>query len=70
MDKLCENCKWWEDHSHSTIYHDFKMCGNGKLREEWREEGEEDCLLYSYTEGGCFYPGPKFGCIHWEAKDV
>lgn len=22
-------------------------------------------LRYSYDEGGAFYTGPEFGCVHW-----
>jgi hypothetical protein len=26
-------------------------------------------LRYCYDEGGCFYTGPEFGCVHWEAAE-
>lgn len=25
-------------------------------------------LVYSYYEGGSFWVGPEFGCVHWEKK--
>ena len=27
-----------------------------------------DRMVYEFNEGGGFYSGPKFGCVHWAAK--
>ena len=27
-------------------------------------------VVYSYNEGGSFWVGPEFGCIHWEKSPV
>lgn len=32
------------------------------------EYNADDSLVYSYDEGGVFYVGDKFGCIHWMPK--
>jgi len=39
--------------------------------EEERENREQikDMLLYSYDEGGSFFVGEDFGCVHWEKID-
>ena len=41
----------------------WHTCENNKLAESWSDQ-PDDALFYSYTEGGSFHPGPKFGCIH------
>lgn len=28
----------------------------------------KDALIYEYSEGGRFWVGPNFGCVHWEGK--
>lgn len=33
------------------------------------EEEKQDMLLYDYAEGGGFWVGPKFGCVHHTARD-
>jgi hypothetical protein len=40
------------------------QCTNPKLREPRGKTRAEDELVYSYDEGGVFYVGPNFGCIH------
>lgn len=64
----CRDCKWWvvTDDCWGPSDHrcrHAKICESGKSR-----EGETDALLYEYDEGGGFFPGPDFGCVHWEAK--
>jgi len=39
------------------------MCGCRKLQEDFYDH-ETDSLCYSYQEGGAFYTGPDFGCVH------
>ncbi len=31
---------------------------------------ESDMLIYSYNEGGGFWVGEKFGCVHGEQKII
>ena len=39
-------------------------CLSGKLVEPGQSKRADDELVYSYDEGGRFFPGPKFGCVH------
>lgn len=32
------------------------------------EYSADDSLVYSYDEGGVFYVGDNFGCVHWTTK--
>lgn len=66
----CDTCKFWtpmgKNWSPTKFMH---TCENGKLEEAWDENNQdEDSLMYSYTEGGSFHPGPKFGCVHHQPK--
>jgi hypothetical protein len=70
----CETCKWWDTDSHwpndlgkSTKH----ACGSPKLTSDSYNNGEynsSDSLVYEYDEGGDFYSGPNFGCVHHEPK--
>lgn len=54
-----------------TFRNDKGECTNEKLHEQdvySFKRPEEDHLVYSYDEGGKFWVGPKFGCIHWRVK--
>lgn len=49
------------------MYRDMDgYCHNDKLAEEWSQSDDEraDMLLYDYYEGGGFWVGEKFGCVH------
>jgi hypothetical protein len=56
MPAHCETCKWRDQEGY---------CLNEKLHEDWGAPDVEDHLVYDYTEGGGFWVGPKFGCVHW-----
>jgi hypothetical protein len=43
------------------------ICGNENLTEDYGVHGD-DMLVYPYTEGGEFWTGPKFGCVHFESR--
>lgn len=47
-------------------------CLSEKIDEDHGCSDEEkvDMLVYSYTEGGSFRVGDKFGCIHFKLKEV
>jgi hypothetical protein len=55
--KNCETCKFRSNDGY---------CQNKKLAEDGSQSNEErqDMLLYDYSEGGGFWVGPKFGCVH------
>jgi hypothetical protein len=61
LPRLCETC----------VFRDGKgYCENPKLTESYWHKKEEamDMLIYDYTEGGGFWVGPQFGCIHHKEK--
>ena len=41
-------------------------CQSDKLAEAWGQDDAEkaDMLIYDYSEGGGFWVGERFGCIH------
>lgn len=62
----CKTCKLWEKcgpKSYPTRQGVGGYCTSPKL-----VEGvglyERDTLEYSYNEGGSFWTGPDFGCVH------
>jgi hypothetical protein len=55
VEKLCGTCKFRNERG---------MCKSEKL-----EELIKDLLIYSYSEGGGFWVGEKFGCVHWAKKE-
>jgi hypothetical protein len=47
----------------------YYECTSEKIRESgYPTETTEDSLVYSYDEGGAFYVGARFGCVHHEEK--
>lgn len=51
------------------------FCTNPKLHEQSHvsdklphDSETNDELIYSYQEGGSFWVGPKFGCVHYSKK--
>lgn len=59
----CGTCKYRNDKGY---------CTNLKLNESGYHDYPEDLdiLMYSYTEGGGFYVGPMFGCVHQTEREV
>jgi hypothetical protein len=59
----CKNCDWRSRDG---------VCDNEqKIHEDMcaKPGGDQaDCLVYSYYEGGAFWVGPEFGCVHWKEK--
>lgn len=48
-------------------------CQSDRLSEDYGQyrrtpEAKADALVYSYHEGGGFWVGPNFGCVHWASK--
>ena len=69
----CKTCKHWtrvqEKYPGAFKSPDVNaggICGSEKLTEDWGEHGA-DMLVYSYPEGGEFWAGPDFGCVHHRA---
>ena len=54
--KYCETC----------MYRVNELCLNEKINQGFyfSDDVSQDMLIYSYAEGGAFWVGPKFGCVH------
>ena len=52
----CKTCAW-RDASGHCLNEDKIMEGGGN-------EKPDDSLVYSYYEGGGFWVGERFGCVH------
>lgn len=55
--KTCRTCKHRDERGD---------CNCEKLAEDHyqSEEAKADMLIYDYNEGGGFWVGPNFGCVH------
>lgn len=62
----CRTCEHWDTTAQKT----GGICDCVKLREpSWNSEPRApDELVYSYDEGGAFWTGPEFGCVHHTAR--
>lgn len=75
----CKTCKFWDRAElDNEFYHDnMGLCSSNKLNDndyydrEFRIANKEDMLIYQWHEGGNFYTGSEFGCVHHkeEAKN-
>ena len=68
----CKTCAYWKQNLGSVLTNGVRGggCSNEKLREAWGGGGyEADALVYSYDEGGSFWTGPEFGCVHHKAAE-
>ena len=68
----CKTCKHWtrfrEKYPGAYKSPDVDaggICQSSKLVEEGAHGA--DMLVYSYAEGGEFWTGPEFGCVHHQA---
>lgn len=62
--KTCKTCKHWAPCAPTA--HDAipgGHCSSPKLMEDCGVH-PNDALVYSYAEGGAFWTGPEFGCVH------
>lgn len=70
----CKTCKHWTPYT--TKYpnggapedeRSGGLCGSEKLTEDYGLGHGADMLVYPFMEGGDFWTGPQFGCVHHEA---
>ena len=61
----CRTCAHWTEEAPYSQPERFvvRVCAGIKLQEGFYDHGT-DSLCYSYMEGGAFYTGPDFGCVH------
>ena len=61
--KRCKTCKYRDEEG---------VCTSVKITELYTwdssvtDEQKKDMLIYSYEEGGYFWVGEEFGCVHHE----
>lgn len=67
----CKTCSLWTSEAPYNRPESFvsRRCASEKFDEEFYKE-EADGLYYPYVEGGCFYTGPDFGCVHHRTTDA
>lgn len=68
----CDSCNHWVQYvklypMSSTNLAQGGVCRCPKIAEDCGQP-INDMLLYEYNEGGHFYTGPKFGCVHHEHR--
>lgn len=64
----CRDCRHYVsiDHGMDTR----RECRSDKICEPLDEDRDaSDQLVYEYDESGWFFPGPDFGCVHWEERN-
>lgn len=63
----CKTCIHWVKHPN---FGNEIICNSTKLDEGIGQSADKnkDMLIYEYDEGGSFYPGEDFGCVHHEPK--
>jgi hypothetical protein len=61
----CKTCNHWTAQAPYGLPGDYqqRVCDSQKLI-GGLYESESGTLSYEYDEGGCFYTGPEFGCVH------
>jgi hypothetical protein len=66
----CKTCAHWTEEApyNQPEQYVIRECGCRKLQEAFYHH-EMDSLCYSYQEGGGFYTGPDFGCVHHLEKN-
>lgn len=62
----CKDCKFRDKEESMSGKH---LCVCPKFTSDRHGDsqyGADDSMIYSYDEGGGFYVGEYFGCIHWQ----
>lgn len=70
--KTCNSCKFWTNKSDNNPFSNANIgkCACNKISEHddndktFRKSDKEDMLIYEYYEGGSFFTGKDFGCVH------
>ena len=70
----CSTCAYWMTwaqrypHRQRPTHERGGYCLSRKIVEAGEEVQADDMLVYSYSEGGDFWTGPDFGCVHHANK--
>jgi hypothetical protein len=72
--ETCKTCKHWMPYSDkypkghaSEAKKAGGLCQSEKLVEDLGDDYGADMLIYEYLEGGGFWTGPDFGCVHHQS---
>ncbi len=71
----CSTCKHWDAGNEIAKFCSegrqfrFGRCLSDKLIDDDGDHSSADVLMYPFSEGGDFYPGQDFGCVHHEPHD-
>ena len=73
MDR-CKTCKHWAPCASSIAHwgNDKKaggICSSDKIVEDYGQGHGADMMVYPYAEGGEFWTGPDFGCVHHQQAE-
>jgi len=74
MDKIikCKNCIFFNKDKSHPFNNKLKLCLNKHFGEysymKKDIRNKDNILLYEYEEGGNFYSGKNFGCIHGKKR--
>lgn len=63
----CKTCKHWKREQLPTdnVRNTGGMCRSENIRENWSFDYYQPAnMVYDYSEGGGFWTGPDFGCVH------
>ena len=64
----CDTCGWLVKQTNPNFLRGI-FCECPKICESGGDcAGDNDSLRYSFSEGGGFKPGPKFGCVHHKER--
>jgi hypothetical protein len=71
----CRTCKYWL--KYTTLYPNSNdaeskkaggFCQSENITEFYDDEYKPNTLVYTYSEGGSFWTGSEFGCVHHKAR--
>ena len=64
----CADCEYRDEQGYCLHP---KICeGGGYVGGERERPENQDQMIYDYDEGGSFWVGPNFGCVHFKEKEV
>ncbi len=66
--KTCKTCKWRQEKPPTHVCTSPKIGERGQFHNADPED-MQDVLIYSYDEGGFFWVGPDFGCVHHTPRE-
>jgi hypothetical protein len=71
MTGTCETCMFWMRNDSGLVIfrHDYFMCWHKSSDDEPHHFPDTSIVLHPEDTTAGIYTGPRFGCVHWQAKD-